>query len=140
MSPGHVSSPRISHLTDVSRIAGALHSGYTNDTHTKTKEGIPMQTLYSRCSGVLLLLILAVLLTACTSSAAPERLTTAPGPSKCRCTVTLARFPSTWAGAVLTAAAVAATLAGWAGLAGQAERQPSARYPFYKSGRIAIQY
>jgi hypothetical protein len=68
----------ISHLTDVSRIAGALHSGYTNGTRTKTKEGIPMQTLSSRCSGLLLLLMLALLLTACTTSAAPERLTTAP--------------------------------------------------------------
>jgi hypothetical protein len=76
--PGQADSTRISHLTDVSRIAGALHSGYTNGTRTKTKEGIPMQTLSSRCSGLLLLLMLALLLTACTTSAAPERLTTAP--------------------------------------------------------------
>jgi hypothetical protein len=81
LPPGQVSSLRISHLTDVSRIAGALHSGYTNGTRTKTKEGILMQTPSSRCSGVLLLLMLAVLLTACTSSAAPERLTTTPEPA-----------------------------------------------------------
>jgi hypothetical protein len=78
LPPGQADSTRISHLTDVSRIAGALHSGYTNSTHTKTKEGISMQTPSSRCSGLLLLLMLALLLTACTSSAAPERLTTAP--------------------------------------------------------------
>jgi len=78
MHPGQVSSLCISHLTDVSRIAGALHSGYTNGTHMKTKEGIPMQTLSARCSGLLLLLMLALLLTACATSAAPEHLTNAP--------------------------------------------------------------